>query len=141
MEDYYCGGCADALGMRPTWWATADPLDTRYKREKHEKHTRVSPHFPELSVFDSSSTPYYADCVREALAKGALEVGSRGTNALYCPSIRSDIGSRHEWGQLADRQDAVLVVKAWEPGKIHARPEASSNFSARACASCGGPIL
>ncbi len=141
MHKFYCAGCADALGKRPSWWATVDPLGTQYQRDKHQKHTSVSPVFPELSVFDSTSTPYYADCVRETLEKGAVQVGSRGTNALYCPSIRSDIGSRYQWGQLAKRQDAVLVVIAWQPNDLHARPEQSSNYSGQRCDSCGGPIL
>ncbi len=127
--------------MRPGWWATADPLDTGYKRGKHEKHAAVDSSVPTQSVFDSSSTPYYADCVREALEKGALQIGSRGTNALFCPSVGSDIGSRYRWGQLAERQDAILVVNTWQPDRIHARTEVSSNYSANTCASCGGAIL
>jgi hypothetical protein len=133
----YCASCADANNLRPEWWTSVDPLATQYQRRKKAKHVAADANVAELSVFDSASTPYYADCVKEALAKGALEVGSRGTNAIFCPSAQSDIGSKYMWGSFAQRQDAVLVVLTSDPARLHARPEAFSNYSQRRCVLCG----
>lgn len=137
MGDFYCPQCADQIGMRRDWWRDVDPLATPYQEEKHEKHTSASTSHDFQSVFDESSEEQYRKCVREALQKGAIEETSRGTNAVYCPSTQSEVGSAYNRTRLIDRRDTVVVVKSTEAKELHGMVGASSNFSDRTCNNCG----
>ena len=92
-------------------------------------------------MFDSTGLLYYESCVKEALSEGALQVTSRGTNALFCPSTQSRIGEEYRWGQLTQESDAVLVVKTSDPDRIHGRPEVSSRYSTEVCDHCGDRLF
>ena len=96
---------------------------------------------PVVSRFDSTGTQYYSSCVRDALNRGAVCVGSRGTVALFCPSTQSRIGEEERWGGMIHEADGILVVKTSDPGRIHARPMRSSAYSGAACGFCKGPLF
>lgn len=114
-----------------------DPLGTPYQKDKREKHTSPSTSYDFQSVFDDTSREGYRKRVREALQKGAIEETSCGTNAVYCPSTQSEIGSAYHRTDLIDRGDTVVVVKSTESRKLHGMVGASSNYSDRTCANCG----
>ena len=116
-------------------------LGSEYQRAKHKKHTLPSSSHPLQTVFDSNRTAYYDDCIRETYARGALEIDSRGTNLIFCPSTGSDIGSKYKWGKEASRQDTVIAVKTSDPTGVHAFLKASSQYSAVRCTRCGEPVL
>lgn len=136
MGDFYCQNCADQLGKRRDWWKVADPLNTEYQEDKHEKHTSASTSHEFQSIFGESSEKSYRRSVREALQKGAIEETPRGINAVYCPSTQSEIGSAYNRTNLIDRRDTVVVVKSTESENLHAMLEASSNYSDRTCTNC-----
>jgi hypothetical protein len=121
--------------------STSDSLESTYQRDKYEKHSKPSSSHHVQTVFDNSSTQYYEDCIREAVERGAVQVESRGTNVIFCPSTGRAIGSKYKWGQYADQQDTVVVVKTSDRGGVHAFLKASSQYSGQKCARCGGPIL
>lgn len=137
MSAIFCPPCADELGKRREWWETADPLNSSYQEDKREKHTSPSTSYEFQSVFDENSEEYYRKCVQEALQEGAIEETPRGTNAIYCPSTQSVIGSAYGRTNLIDRRDTVVVVKSTESQKLHPMVGASSDFSDRSCANCG----
>jgi hypothetical protein len=94
------------------------------------------------SIFDSSSTQYYDDCIREGLARGFLEVdASLGTQVIFCPSAQSSIGSKYKWGIFAERTDTVVVVKTFDPNKVHTFTENSGRYASLLCRHCGGPLF
>jgi hypothetical protein len=140
MAPFYCRACTDLLGYRPTV-PTTDVLGSRYQRDKHAKHTSVSSEHTVQTVFDSSSTRYYDDCVREAYQMGAVELSDRGTNLLFCPSTGSTFGTKYKWGIYGQRQDTFFVVKTTDPTKMHAMLKGSSDFSNQRCGNCGQAIL
>jgi hypothetical protein len=140
MSPIYCSACADALEVRPVQ-PTTDVLGTPYQLNKHAKHTSPSTFFPVQTVFDSSSTDYYADCISEAYQRGAVEFSPQGSNIIFCPSTGSHIGSKYKWGVYSQRQDTVLVVKSADTGETHAMLKASSDYSNRRCARCNGPAI
>src|SRR3954447_26579808 len=126
-RDYYCPRCTDTLGLRPP--PPPQRVSTRYQEKKLAKHTAALPSsgHPVQSVFDSSSTQYYSDCIQEGVAHGFLEVDrSLGTQVIFCPSAQSSIGSKYKWGHFAERTDTVVVVKTFDPTKIHAFTESSA---------------
>lgn len=142
MASYYCPHCADALGLRPP--QPPQGMSTPYQEEKRAKHTAALPSSSNRvqSVFDSSATQYYDDCIQEGVARGFLAVDSSlRTQVIFCPSAQSSIGSKYKWGQFADRTDTVVVVKPFEPSKVHTFTENSVRYASMHCHHCGGPLF
>ena len=141
MTDYYCPNCATMNGLK-SGIDTSDVLGTSYQQGKHRKHTVPSTSHPVQSVFDSSSTQYYEDCIQEAIFKGFVEIDDHGRkNVLFCPSTGGDVGSKYKWGKLATRVDTVVVVNTSAPSEIHPFLTNSSHFSTQACEKYGGSLL
>ena len=141
-RDYYCPRCTDTLGLRPP----PPPLgvSTAYREKKRAKHTAEFPSssHPVQSVFDSRSTQYYDDCIQEGIARGFLEVDrSLGTQVIFCPSAQSSIGSKYKWGQFAEPTDTVVVVKTFDPSRVHTFTENSARYTSMSCLHCGGPLF
>ena len=139
-NEYFCPGCADQLGIRPTM-TTFDPVGSSCQRENYEKHTIPSSSHPLQTVFDNTSTQYYEDCIREAIKRGIVQRETRGTNVIFCPTTGSAIGSKYKWGKYANQQDTIIVVKTSDPNGVHAFLKASSQYSHQQCAHCGVNIL
>ena len=136
----YCASCADRLRIRPSV-PTTDVLATPYQQRKHEKHTQPASSFPIQSVFDSTTTKYYRECIEEAFQKGAVELDGARTNLIFPPSTGSGLGTIHRWGVAAARADTILVAHTTSSGKAHAMLEESSRYSRRTCAKCGGSVF
>ncbi len=80
--------------------------------------------------------------MQEAVARGFLQVdSSHRTQVIFCPSAQSSIGSKYKWGQFAERTDTVVVVKTFEPDKVHPFTENSARYVGKLCNSCGGPLF
>lgn len=139
-REYYCATCADRFGERPEK-PTVDMLGTDYQKGKHQKHTQQSSSYGIQSVFDSTSTQYYQECIEEAFEKGAIEVYRGRRSILFPPSTGSDIGTKYRWGVAAQRADTILVAHATSAGLVHAMLEESSRYSGETCKRCGRPIL
>ncbi len=137
---HYCANCANTLGLRPEP-PTTDFLATQYQREKHLEHTVPDSSHGMKSVFDEGDMDYFTQTVQEAYKLGDLEVESRGTNILFCPSAQSTIGFQHRFGDYVRDHDTVKVVKTGDSDEVHAYPVLSSSYSSRACQRCGGPLL
>ncbi len=120
---------------------TTDFLATDYQRQKHQKHTVPSSSHPVQSVFDEPSQEYYLQTIQEAYHQGALDVTSRGTDILFCPSTQSTFGFKQRWGSHVGRQDTVRVVKTTDALEVHAYLNASSDHSTHRCDVCGGPLF
>lgn len=82
---FYCPRCVGEGGLTPAM-PTTEFLATEYQRQKHRKHTVPSSSHRVQSVFDDPSKEYHVQTVQEAYQQGALEVTSRGTDILFCPS-------------------------------------------------------
>jgi hypothetical protein len=93
------------------------------------------------SVFDDPSEEYYQATVMEAYQRGAIEVTSRGTDVLFCPSTQSSIGYKQSYGSQLGRQDTVRVTKTGNALQAHAFLNASSDHSTHRCDECGGPLF
>ena len=137
---YYCPRCANEGNLRPAAPST-DFLATQYQRDKHQKHTVAASSHPLPSVFDDSSPEYYQATMREAYERGAIEVTSRGTDILFCPSKQSSIGYKQEYGSHVSRQDTVRVVKTGDSLAAHSFLNASSDHSGYRCHGCGGSVF
>jgi hypothetical protein len=136
----YCAKCASNLGYRPAR-PTTDFLQTEFKKQKHTKHTVSSSSYPVQSVFDEPSEAYYVQTLDEAYQNGAIEVSSRGTDILFCPSTQSSIGYKQAWGGHVTRQDTVRVADSTDALKVHGYLNASSDHSHKRCDGCGGPLF
>ncbi len=140
MSKFYCPACGKALGFKGGIDAS-NVLATTYQQDKHDKHTTPATSHRVQTVFDSTSTQYYAQCIDEAIDLGFVEIDDLGRkNVLFCPSTGSSIGQKYKWGQLQSQPDTVVVVKTSEKTGIHAFLEDSSNYSGYRCANCGGPL-
>lgn len=60
---------------------------------------------------------------------------------LLCPSAQSSIGSKYKWGRFAERTDTVVIVKPFDPGKVHSFTENSARYVQMLCHRCGGPLF
>ena len=120
---------------------TTDLLATEYQRQKHRKHTTPSSSHTVQSVFDDPSEEYYRQTIQEAYKLGAMEVTSRGTDILFCPSTQSSFGFKQRWGSHLGRQDTVRVVKSTDALQVHAFLNASSDHSSHRCDACGGRLF
>jgi len=140
MGCFYCTRCADKLGLKPLM-PTLDLLGSTHQRDKHEKHTKPSTSHRVQTVFDNNSTQYYEECIREAFEHGTVQIESRGTNIIFCPSTQSTLGSKYKWGEYACKQDTVIVVKTSEPHGVHAFLTASSQYQNQRCDQCGNTVL
>ena len=123
----------------------SDLLGTLYQQEKYAKHTTTGAvsRQPTVSVFDSTHTDYYEDCIRETVEHGAVEIDEAGrTNILHCPSAGSDVGTIYnKWGEKAARADMIVVVNTSEGGEIHPMLTHSSNYSSARCHTCEGALF
>lgn len=137
---YYCARCASENGLRPTAPST-NFLATQYQREKHGKHTTPASSHPVQSVFDDQSAEYYQGTMLEAYQRGAIEVTSRGTDILFCPSTQSSIGFKQSYGSHLGRQDTVRIVKTTDSLRAHSFLNASSDHSGYRCDGCSGPLF
>src|SRR5437660_12634857 len=107
---YHCASCADKLGIRPVA-PTSSFLASQFQRDKWIKHTVSSSSWPVQSVFDESDEEYYRATVIEAYEHGAVDINSRGTDLVFCPSVHSSIGYKQRYGRDPTPQDVVRVVK------------------------------
>ncbi len=137
---YYCAPCANQDDLRPASPST-DFLATQYQRDKHQKHATPASSHPIQSIFDDPSAEYYQDTMLEAYQRGAIEVTSRGTDVLFCPSTQSSIGYKQSYGSHLGRQDTVRVVKSDDSLCAHSFLNASSDHSGHRCDGCGGPLF
>ena len=140
MYCFYCARCAGEFRLRPPM-PTLDLLGSPHQLDKYEKHTKPSSSYGVQTVFDSNSTQYYEECIREAFEHGAVQIESRGTNIIFYPSTQSTLGSKYKWGEYACRQDTVIVVKTSEPHRVHAFLTGSSEYENQRCVQCGNPVL
>lgn len=137
---YHCATCTDKLGIRPIA-PTDDFLGSHYQRSKKHKHTVSSATYPVQSVLDETSEDYYRATISEAYRYGAVEVTSRGTDILFCPSAQSSIGYKQRYGTQFTPQDTFRVVKSDQSLEAHAFLNSSSDYSHRRCVTCGGPVF
>jgi len=134
MTTFYCSTCAHAGGLK-AGIDTDNVLRSPYQRGKHVKHTSTSGSSQETirTVFDSTSTMYYAECIRAAVTHGFVEVNGQQKNILFTPSLGSALGVKLDWGVEASKPDTIVVVKTSEPTGIHAFLENSSKYSTGRC--------
>jgi hypothetical protein len=92
-------------------------------------------------VFDDPGEQYYQATMMEAYQRGAIEVTSRGTDVLFCPSTQSSIGYKQSFGSHLGRQDTVRVVKTGDALLAHSFLNASSDHSGHRCDGCGGALF
>ena len=137
---YYCARCANQNGLRPGA-PTSDFLATQYQRAKHQKHTNPASSHAVQSVFDDPGEEYYQKTMMEGYERGAIEVTSRGTDVLFCPSTQSSIGYKQSYGSHVGQQDTVRVVKSGEALQAHSFLNASSDHSKHRCGNCSGPLF
>jgi len=138
---HYCANCTTRRG-RPAIDKDRLP-STDYQQENLVKHTSATSLYDMLSVFDSSSTAHYVNCLQEAVAQGAMEIDAKGRmNFLYCPSAGSALGTLfRQRGTQAERVDTVVVALAAQPDKAHAFLTNSGEYSAYRCLECGEAVL
>lgn len=137
---FHCPRCASNLRWRPAPPST-DFLATQYQRDKHQKHTAPASSHMVQSVFDDPSPEYYQATMLEAYQRGAIEVTSRGTDILFCPSTQSSFGYKQSFGSYLARQDTLRVVRAGDAIRAHSFLNASSDHSGYRCETCGGPLF
>ena len=137
---YFCARCASQRSLRPTP-PTTDFLASQYQREKHDKHTTPGSSHAMQSIYDDPSEKYYQETMLEAYQRGAIEVTSRGTDILFCPSTQSSFGYRQSYGSHMGRQNTVRVVKAGDALYTHSFLNAPSDHSVYRCTGCGGPVF
>lgn len=137
---YYCARCASQRSLRPVA-PTTDFLASQYQRVKHRKHTNPASSHAIQSLFDEPTEKYYQETMLEAYQRGAIEVTSRGTDVLFCPSTQSSIGYKQSYGSHLGRQDTVRIVKSGDALQAHSFLNASSDHSGYRCHGCGGPVF
>jgi hypothetical protein len=137
---YYCARCASQGSLRPAP-PTTDFLATQDQRTKHGKHTSAASSHAIQSVFDDPSEEYYQATMMEAYQRGAIEVTSRGTDILFCPSTQSSIGYKQSFGSRLVRQDTVRVVNSGDALQAHSFLNASSDHGTHRCDRCAGPLF
>jgi hypothetical protein len=119
---------------------TSAPLSTSYQLVKFVKHTVPDSGYAVQSVFESTSTAAYANYICNASAAGAVEYDvHRRRNIIWVAGL--PVGFEFRDGVLVRPQDAVKVVLSSETARIHAYPQASSDFSLARCANCGTLIV
>ena len=136
----YCARCATLCGARPAA-PTTDFLASAYQRDKHVKHTVAAPSHTAQSIFDNATPEYYQATLMEAYLRGAVQVSSKGTDLLFCPSTQSSLGFKQAYGSYIGPQDTVRVVQTGNTIKVHAFLNASSDHSGNTCSNCGGPLF
>jgi hypothetical protein len=137
---FYCVQCTNNLGLRPVA-PTTGFLASQYQHDKHVKHTIPNVSYPVQSLFDNSSLSYYQDTVLEGYEHGAIEVTSRGTDILFCPSKQSTIGYKQRYGAHVGRQDTIRIVKTGDSLRAHPFLNDSSDYSQYRCSACGNPLF
>ena len=137
---FHCARCAADLGLRPAPPST-DFLASQYQREKHQKHIAPASSYAVQSVFDNPTPEYYQATMLEAYQRGAIEITSRGTDILFCPSTQSSLGYKQSFGSDLGRQDTIRVVQTGDAILAHCFLNASSDHSGYRCETCGGPLF
>jgi hypothetical protein len=115
-------------------------MSSTYQLDKFVKHTVPDAKYPVQSVFDSASTAAYANFVCNAAAGGAVEYDAQGRRNIIW-TAGSPTGFEFRRGILRRPHDAVKLVLSSDTGRIHAYPQASSDFQAAKCALCGRCVV
>jgi len=136
----YCSPCADRLGLK-AGIDVSQVLQSESQQKSFRKHTASTPstRVPEQSVFDSGSTEYYEQAIKEAVKQGCVYETTRGPRIVHCPSRGSDFGTRYVFGQYAERVDTVIAVQTSDPALVHSWAEASRCYIGE-CNSCGTDV-
>ena len=136
----YCHACAQDLGIIPPP-PTGVLTGSQYLLTKFLKHTTLPPDPAKVvSQFLTAGYAQYESYVVSASLSGSVEVdGARTCNIVWAAG--SLTGLTYLGGKVIAPADAVKVVLALDPARIHAYPTGSAEWKADFCAKCQGPVL
>jgi hypothetical protein len=136
---HLCWVCATEKGLAHN----LDPstlLSTDYQLDKFIKHTVPSSNETLQSVFNDPTYQNYERWAVNAVASGCAVLDAHGHTAYVFLATR-EVGLTLKNGSFHTVGDAVKVVLAEDPFKVHAYPISSHVIVPVRCVRCGGPVI
>jgi hypothetical protein len=135
----YCHPCALAQGI------VGGPISSNltgsvYQVEKFIKHTQPSTGSLPVGVFLDPSYSAYAGFVVNSMASGSAEVDSSGRTNIVWYAGRQ-VGWTWQNGVPVLPNDAVKLVLAYDPIRIHPYSVSSAPWATATCSVCRALVL